>query len=36
MFTFNVDNKKITIYPALTDNKPIIYLTTYNDSVFVV
>ena len=31
MFTVTTDNKKITIYPALTDNKPIIYLTTYND-----
>ena len=29
--TFNTDNKKITPYPALAENKPVIYLTTYND-----
>lgn len=29
--TFNTDNKKITFYPALAENKPVIYLTTYND-----
>lgn len=29
--TFNTDNKKITVYPALAENKPVIYLTTYND-----
>ena len=29
--TFNTDNKKITLYPALAENKPVIYLTTYND-----
>lgn len=31
MFTFTSDNKKITVYPALAENKPVIYLTTYND-----
>lgn len=31
MFTFTNDNKKITVYPALAENKPVIYLTTYND-----
>lgn len=29
--TFNTDKKKITVYPALAENKPVIYLTTYND-----
>lgn len=29
--TFNTDNKKITVYPALSENRPVIYLTTYND-----
>lgn len=29
--TFNTDKKKITLYPALVENKPVIYLTTYND-----
>lgn len=29
--TFNTDKKKITLYPALAENKPVIYLTTYND-----
>ncbi len=29
--TFNTDKKKITLYPALAKNKPVIYLTTYND-----
>lgn len=29
--TFNTDNKKITLYPALAENRPVIYLTTYND-----
>lgn len=29
--TFNTDNKKITVYPAMAENKPVIYLTTYND-----
>lgn len=29
--TFNTDNKKITVYPALAENRPVIYLTTYND-----
>lgn len=29
--TFNTDNKKITVYPALEKNRPVIYLTTYND-----
>lgn len=28
---FTIDNKKITGYPALAENKPVIYLTTYND-----
>ena len=28
---FTIDNKKITVYPALAENKPVIYLTTYND-----
>lgn len=27
---FTIDNKKITVYPALAENKPVIYLTTYN------
>lgn len=31
MFTFTSNNKKITLYPALAENKPVIYLTTYND-----
>ena len=31
MFTFTNDNKKITVYPATAENKPVIYLTTYND-----
>ncbi len=31
MFTFESDNKKITVYPALAENRPVIYLTTYND-----
>lgn len=31
MFTFTGDNKKITVYPALAENRPVIYLTTYND-----
>lgn len=31
MFTFTSGNKKITVYPALAENKPVIYLTTYND-----
>lgn len=31
MFTFTNDNKKITVYPALAENRPVIYLTTYND-----
>lgn len=31
MFTFTSDNKKITVYPALAENRPVIYLTTYND-----
>lgn len=31
MFTFTTDNKKITVYPALAENRPVIYLTTYND-----
>lgn len=31
MFTFNADNKKVTVYPALAENRPVIYLTTYND-----
>lgn len=31
MFTFTSYNKKITVYPALAENKPVIYLTTYND-----
>lgn len=30
--TFNTDKKKITLYPALAENKPVIYLTTYNDN----
>lgn len=29
--TFNTDNKKITVYPAMAENRPLIYLTTYND-----
>lgn len=29
--TFNTDNKKIMVYPALAENRPVIYLTTYND-----
>lgn len=29
--TFNTDKKKITLYPALAENEPVIYLTTYND-----
>lgn len=29
--TFNTDNKKITVYPALAENRPVIYLTNYND-----
>ena len=29
--TFNTGNKKITVYPALAENRPVIYLTTYND-----
>ena len=32
MFTFESHNKKITVYPALAENKPVIYLTTYNDN----
>lgn len=31
MFTFTSGNKKITLYPALAENKPVFYLTTYND-----
>lgn len=31
MFTFTSYNKKITVYPALEENRPVIYLTTYND-----
>lgn len=31
MFTFTSDNKKITVYPAEAENRPVIYLTTYND-----
>lgn len=31
MFTFTNNNKKITVYPALAENRPVIYLTTYND-----
>lgn len=31
MFTFTSYNKKITVYPALAENRPVIYLTTYND-----
>ena len=31
MFTFTSGNKKITVYPALAENRPVIYLTTYND-----
>lgn len=31
MFTFTSDNKKITVYPALAENRSVIYLTTYND-----
>ena len=31
MFTFNTDNKKVTVYPALVEDKPVVYLTTYND-----
>lgn len=31
MFTFESHNKKITAYPALAENRPVIYLTTYND-----
>ena len=27
----SIDNKQITVYPALAENKPVIYLTTYND-----
>lgn len=30
--TFNTGNKKITVYPALAENRPVIYLTTYNDN----
>lgn len=29
--TFNTDNEKITVYPAMAENRPVIYLTTYND-----
>lgn len=28
---FTIDNKKITVYPVLAENRPVIYLTTYND-----
>ena len=28
---FTIDNKKITAYPALAENRPVIYLTNYND-----
>lgn len=31
MFTFTSYNKKITVYPVLAENRPVIYLTTYND-----
>lgn len=31
MFTFTSNNKKVTVYPALAENRPVIYLTTYND-----
>lgn len=31
MFTFESGNKKITVYTALAENRPVIYLTTYND-----
>lgn len=31
MFSFTVDNKKVTVYPALAEDKPVVYLTTYND-----
>ena len=31
MFTFTSGNKKITVYTALAENRPVIYLTTYND-----
>ena len=31
MFTFNTDNKKVTVYPALAEDKSVVYLTTYND-----
>ena len=31
MFSFTTNNKKITVYPAVAENKPVIYLTTYND-----
>lgn len=31
MFTFTSNNKKITVYPAMAENRPVIYLTTYND-----
>jgi hypothetical protein len=31
MFTFTSGNKKITVYPALAENRPVIYLTTYNN-----
>lgn len=31
MFTFTINNKKITVYPAVAENRPVIYLTTYND-----
>lgn len=31
MFTFTSGNKKITVYPAEAENRPVIYLTTYND-----
>lgn len=31
MFTFTSYNKKITVYQALAENRPVIYLTTYND-----
>ena len=31
MFTFNTDNKKVTVYPALAEDKPVVYLTIYSD-----
>lgn len=31
MFSFTTNNKKITVYPAAAENRPVIYLTTYND-----